>query len=133
VLGAARRVALDYRESTGYPSQVILDEAQVVMSEELDSAHPAKKMLHEDRDQALKFVLGTQDPTDLRPNYSAMKQCAYFIFVGIPSPFHRGFADYFSLPKDQMATEKYQYATVAKTQPFEWERVALEQTKEVYG
>ncbi len=133
VLDAARRVALDYREATGYPSQVILDEAQVVLNDELDSSHPAKKMLHEDRDQALKFTLGTQDPTDLQPNYTALKQCAYFIFVGIPSPFHRGFADYFSLPKDEMPAEKYHYVTFAKTQPFEWEAVALDETKEVYG
>lgn len=133
VVGPARQVALDYRDATGYPTQVILDEVQVVMNEELDSSHPVKKMLHEDRDQGLKLTVGTQDPTDLRPNYTALKQCAYFVFVGIPSPFHRGFADYFSLPKNEMPSEKYQYVTFAKEQPFEWVAVDTSTTKEAYA
>lgn len=133
VLEEARQVAIDYRRSTGYPAQIVLDEAQTVMNEELSSSHPVKKMLHEDRDKGIKLTLGTQDPTDLKPNYTALKQCEYFVFVGIPSPFHRGFADYFSLPKGEMPAEQYQYVVFAKERPFEWVPVHRDQTKEEYA
>lgn len=132
-LRIARAVGLDYHARTGWPWQVILDEAQNVLDDELERTHPAKKMLHEDRDQAGKFVIGTQDPTDLRPNYSALKQCRWFTFVGVPSPFHRGFADYFSLPKGEMPDQRFQYVTFGKTRPFEWSVEYRGETQEAYA
>lgn len=132
-LAAAREEAISYRERTGYPAQVIGDEIQTVMGEELGSSHPVKKMLHEDRDKGIRFVGGTQDPSDLRPNYSALKQCRYFTFVGVPSPFHRGFADYFSLPKNEMPANQYEYVVFGKNKPFQWTVEHRARTKEEYS
>lgn len=110
----ARELALEYSDSTGWPSQVIIDECQQVMSDELESSHPIKKMLHEDRDRRLKCVLATQDPSDLQPNYSAIKQCRYFVWVGEWSTFHDGFIRYFSIPRGSLPEQPYKWVCFDK-------------------
>jgi len=118
-LSMIREVAKQYRRQTGQPVQIILDESQQVFGTELDPSHPAKGLLHEDRDNGIKFVLATQDPSDLQPNYSALKQCRHMVFVGPPSPFHEGFVRYFSLPKDEMPEQDYRYVVFGKGK-LEW-------------
>lgn len=132
-LAGVRQTALDYADRTGWPVQVNLDESQGVLNEELPADHPVKKMLHEDRDRRVKLQLGTQDPTDWQPNYSAIKQARYFVFVGAPSPFHEGFARYFSLPKNEFPNSDYEYVVFEKGDAFEWTVAARGETKEVYG
>jgi hypothetical protein len=110
----ARRVAHDYHETTGYPTQVIVDEAQdgVLPDGDVDADNPVKKMLHEDRDRALKVQVATQDPQDLE--YTPLKQCKYWVWVGEWSTFHRGFINYFDLPKSELPTEPYQFVVFDK-------------------
>ncbi|WP_042666108.1 ATP-binding protein [Haloferax sp. ATB1] len=109
----ARTVAHEYHEATGFPTQVIFDEAQNVLPDgEVDSDNPVKRMLHEDRDKALKVVIATQDPSDL--DYTPIKQCKFWVWVGEWAVFHDGFLRYFSIPRDDLPTEPYQYVVFDK-------------------
>lgn len=109
----ARAVANDYHRATGYPTQVIVDEAQNVLPDgKVDPSNPVKTMLHEDRDKALKCVLATQDPSDL--DYTPIKQCQYWTWVGGWSVFHDGFIRYFSIPRENLPTEPYEYVVMNK-------------------
>ena len=110
----ARAVAHDYHESTGFPTQVIADEAQdgMLADGEVEADNPVKRMLHEDRDKGLKVQVATQDPQDLE--YTPLKQCKYWVWVGEWSTFHRGFINYFDLPKSELPTEPYQVVVFDK-------------------
>jgi hypothetical protein len=111
---SARSVAHDYHRQTGYPTQVIADEAQdgMLPDGDVEADNPVKRMLHEDRDKALKVQVATQDPQDLE--YTPLKQCRYWVWVGEWSTFHRGFINYFDLPKSELPTEPYQVVVFDK-------------------
>jgi len=53
--------------------------------------------LHLDRDDAIKWVLVTQSPQDLRASYSALQQCKRIYWVGPARTFHSGFLRYYKL------------------------------------
>jgi len=112
--GAARRVAHQYHERSGYPSQLIVDEAQdgILADGEVETGNPVKQALHQDRDHRLKVVVASQDPTDLE--YTPLKQCQYFTWVGPWSTFHDGFIRYFSIPRDELPTEPYRWVSFDK-------------------
>ncbi|ELZ78105.1 hypothetical protein C455_10498 [Haloferax larsenii JCM 13917] len=124
----ARQVAHEYHEATGFPTQVVFDEAHNVLPDgEVESDNPVKKMLHEDRDKALKVVIATQDPSDLE--YTPIKQCKYWVWVGEWAVFHDGFLRYFSIPRDDLPTEPYQYVVFDKRMNV----LHRAETQEVYG
>jgi hypothetical protein len=111
---SGRSVAHDYHRQTGYPTQVIADGAQdgMLPDGDVEADNPLKRMLHEDRDKALKVQVATQDPQDLE--YTPLKQCRYWVWVGEWSTFHRGFINYFDLPKSELPTEPYQVVVFDK-------------------
>jgi len=119
------------------PLQIILDEAQ--QSGLADGEGPVKEGLHEDRDQAIKWVIATQDPRDLKggqksEGYNALKQVQFMVWCGPPMPFHRGFADYFSMPRDQFPTKTYEYVVFAKGgDPFKWSVADRGRTSQEYA
>lgn len=125
----ARAVANDYHRQTGYPTQVIADEAQdgMLPDGDVEADNPLKKMLHEDRDKALKVQVATQDPQDLE--YTPLKQCKYWVWVGEWSTFHRGFINYFDLPKSELPTEPYEVVVFDKRMNV----LHRTETKEVYA
>ncbi|GAB3315209.1 hypothetical protein [Haloplanus salinarum] len=125
----ARAVAHDYHESTGFPTQVIADEAQdgMLADGDVEADNPIKRMLHEDRDKALKVQVATQDPQDLE--YTPLKQCKYWVWVGEWSTFHRGFINYFDLPQSELPTEPYQVVVFDKRMNV----LHRTETKEVYA
>jgi hypothetical protein len=125
----ARTLALDYHDATGYPTLVVVDEVQEYMSDELDASHPLKRMLHRDRSNALRCVIATQDPSDLQPNYPAVKQCVSIVWVGEWSVFHDGFIRYFKVPRKKLPTEPYHYVAFNKRM----EITASGTTKPQYG
>jgi hypothetical protein len=104
----ARAVAHDYHDETGFPTQVVADEAQdgMLADGDVEADTPIKRMLHEDRDEALKIQVATQDPQDLE--HTPLKQCKYWVWVGEWSTFHRGFLNHFNLPREELPTEPYQ-------------------------
>lgn len=110
----ARAVAHDYHDETGFPTQVIADEAQdgMLPDGDVEADNPIKRMLHEDRDKGLKVQVATQDPQDLE--YTPLKQCKYWVWVGEWSTFHRGFINYFDLPQSELPTEPYQVVVFDK-------------------
>jgi len=109
----ARQVAHEYHDATGYPVQVVVDEAHEVLPDgKVDVDNPVKRMLHEDRDRALKVVIATQDPSDF--DYTPIKQCKYWVWVGEWSVFHDGFLRYFSIPRDELPTAPYEYVVFDK-------------------
>jgi hypothetical protein len=110
----ARAVAHDYHDSTGYPTQIIADEAQdgMLADGEVEADNPVKRMLHEDRDRALKVVIATQDPSDF--DYTPIKQCKYWTWVREWSVFHDGFLRHFSIPRDELPTAPYEYVVFDK-------------------
>jgi DNA helicase HerA-like ATPase len=127
-VAAARRVLRDYHAETGHPSQLIVDEAQdQALPDGIDSDNPLKQSLHQDRDQRTKVVVATQDPSDL--NYTALKQCRWFTWVGPWSTFHDGFLRYFSIPRDDLPTERFEWVRFDKRM----KPVARGETKEQYS
>jgi len=126
---SARAVANDYHQQTGYPTQVIADEAQdgMLADGDVEADNPLKKMLHEDRDNALKVQVATQDPQDLE--YTPLKQCKYWVWVGEWSTFHRGFINYFDLPQSEPPTEPYEGVVFDKRMNV----LHRTETKEVYA
>ncbi|WP_380681103.1 ATP-binding protein [Salinigranum sp. GCM10025319] len=129
----ARAVAHDYHERTGYPVQVIVDEAHRHLpdSEKKSSAknNTLAAMLHEDRDKGVKVVLASQDPTDFY--YPPLKQCKWLVWCGPPSTFHRGFRRYYNIDTDDLPDERFQYRVIRPTEP---PRVVYEgETSEEYA
>jgi DNA helicase HerA-like ATPase len=108
--------------------QIIADEAQNLLPDgDVDDENSLKQALHEDRDEGVRVVVATQDPSDLE--YTPIKQCNYFTWVGGWSVFHDGFIRYFSIPRDLLPTEKYKYAIFDKRMNM----VASGETKEEYA
>lgn len=112
---------------------VILDEAQAALPDNQDSSagagNPVAGMLHEDRNQAVKCVLATQDPQDVY--YPPIKQCRHIVWVGQPSTFHRGFLRYYNLRDVGLPSEPYHYAVIRPVEPPEV--VARGQTDPQFG
>lgn len=134
-VGAIRGHLKGVYDRTGWPVQVVIDEAHAALPDSDKSAagegHPVAKMLHEDRDDGLKVVLGTQDPTEFY--YPPIKQAAYIVWCGAPSPFHDGFARYYSLPKSELPTENFQYVVFEKGSAFNWSVAFRGETKASFG
>lgn len=132
-----REIAHEYRSTTGYPVMVVVDEAHTALPDSeaqssANSGNPYAAMLHEDRDKGVKVVLATQDPQDLF--YAPIKQCRYIVWCGPPSPFHKGFANYYELPQSDMPTENYELVVFGKGKtPFEWTIEHRGQTNEKYA
>lgn len=123
-----RQLVREYHEKTGYPSQVIIDEAHNLLpSGDVEADNPVKKMLHEDRDHGVKVVLATQDPSDLE--YTPLKQCKYWVWVGEWSVFHKSFLNHWSIPKDELPEGPYRYVVFNKRM----EVVYRGETKAEYG
>lgn len=130
----ARAAAHQYVRQNRYPAQVVVDEAQDVMPDgDTEPQNPLKKGLHKDRDVPVKYVVMTQDPSDLA--YTPLKQCEYIVWVGPPSPFHEGFARYFNIPRDngELPSQAFEYTVFASKGDFEWEVVNTGETKAEYG
>jgi len=97
---------------TSTPVQIVVDEAQEHLPESPDPENPIKRGLHQDRDMGIRYLLLTQDPSDLP--YTPLKQMQYWTWVGPWSTFHDGFIRYFGLPREDLPTEPYQYAVMNK-------------------
>ncbi|WP_363467816.1 ATP-binding protein [Halogeometricum borinquense] len=136
VIDAVREIAHTYHETTGYPVQVIVDEAHRHLPDSESKSNAADNtlaaMLHEDRDKGVKVVIASQDPQDFY--YPPVKQCKYLVWVGPPSTFHRGFIRYYNL-KDLdgggLPSERFEYAVIRPTEPPQ--AVYRGETREVYG
>ena len=89
--------------------QIIVDECQ--MTGLSDGSGPVVDGLHLDRDDAIKWVLVTQSPQDLRASYSALQQCKRIYWVGPARTFHSGFLRYYKL------------SDIDFPQRFEWVRI----------
>lgn len=111
----AREWAHDVREHMGWPTQIIVDEAQD--SGLADGDGPLVQGLHEDRDRGIKWVPATQDPQDLRDGYGAIKQCRHIVWCGPPNSFHKGFLSYYDLVSVDLPTEPYHYAVIKPSYP----------------
>lgn len=101
--------SLAYHE-TRRPVSVIVDEAQDHLRE--DQSNPIKAGLHRDRDVGVRYVLITQDPSDLP--YTPLKQVRYWAWVGEWSTFHDGFLRYFSVPREELPDERFRYVVLDK-------------------
>lgn len=110
----AREAARSYHEATGYPAQVIADEAQEDLLPDGTNAPDTavKRGLHQDRDHGVKWVVATQDPTDL--HYTPLKQVQHWVWVGPWSTFHEGFLRYFSMPREELPDEAFQWVKFNK-------------------
>lgn len=129
-----RPIATSIYERTGWPCQVVIDEVQNVMpdGEDISTGNTCAQMLHEDRDQGVKLLIGSQDPQDVE--YSPIKQARYLTWVGPPSPFHEGFRSYYRIDADVFPTERFQYVVWEKGRtPFEWEEVYRGQTDPAFS
>jgi hypothetical protein len=110
----AREAGRSYHEATGYPFQVIADEAQESLLPDGTNAPDTavKRGLHQDRDHGGKWVVATQDPTDL--HYTPLKQVQHWVWVGPWSTFHEGFLRYFSMPREKLPDEEFQFVKFDK-------------------
>lgn len=114
VVGAkqARSFAREYASETGHPAQIVVDEAQDVMPDGSADDNPVRDGLHKDRDRRIKWVVATQDPSDLA--YGPLKQCAHFVWVGEPASWHEGFFRYFRVPRDDLPGKRFRYVVLDK-------------------
>jgi len=109
--GEARAIAKDYRNATGYPAQIIVDEAQETGL--ADGEGPVKAGLHGDRDDAIKWVVATQDPSDL--SYPPLKQCKTWVWVGEPAMWHQGFLRWWGMDESALPGRDYEYVVFDKS------------------
>jgi hypothetical protein len=103
--GEARSIAKAYRNATGYPAQIIVDEAQETGL--ADGEGPVKAGLHGDRDDAIKWVVATQDPSDL--DYTPLKQVQWWVWCGQVSKFQEGFLRWWGMSRSDLPDRQYQY------------------------
>lgn len=113
-LRAAVDTAREVHDRSGWGTQIVFDEAQTELAEHQPKDHPIIEALHEGRDEGIKMVLATQDPSDMQPNYSAIKQCRWYIWVGGWSTFHDGFIRYFKIDRDRLPTDRFEYVVMNK-------------------
>lgn len=125
----ARSVGRSYHEATGYPFQVIVDEAQTAALPDGSTVPdtPLRRGLHEDRDHGGKWVVATQDPSDL--HYTPIKQCRWFVWCGTPSAWHQGFLDYWRIDKADLPDREYAFVVMDKNM----EPVYRGETSKKYG
>lgn len=122
---AARSVA--YHSIDGR-TQLLIDEAQNLLPDgDVDADNSLKQALHEDRSEGVRVVVATQDPSDLA--YTPIKQVQYITWVGEWSVFHDGFIRYFSIPRDDLPVEPYEYVVFDKRMSV----VTRDTTKERFG
>lgn len=122
---AARSVA--YHVVDGR-TQIVVDEAHNLLPDgSVDADNPLKQSLHEDRSEGVRVVVATQDPSDLA--YTPIKQVQYITWVGGWSVFHDGFIRYFSIPRDELPTEAFEYVVFNKRMEVEYRG----ETEEQYG
>lgn len=99
--------------------QVIVDEADSAMPDSESksgpgSGNPLREGLHKDREERIKYVVCTQDPSDLY--YPPLKQCQHFVFVGEPAMWMEGFFRYFNIPREDVeALEDYEYVVMTRS------------------
>lgn len=99
--------------------QVIIDEAQNAPTFQGEDG-PARRMLHEDREDGVKCVIVTQNPQDLRTqewNYGPLQQCQYFVWVGEARTWHRGFREWLNVDPDDLPEEQHLYVVFKPTDP----------------
>lgn len=120
-----REWAYDLRTHRGWSTQVIVDEADGALpdSESLSgssSDNPLRDGLHGDRDRGIKYMLATQDPSDLY--YPPVKQCRWFVWVGKAAPWHEGFARYFGFTdmRGELPAEEFEYVVFEKGSGMSW-------------
>jgi hypothetical protein len=125
----AREACREYHEASGFPAQIIADEVQDGLLPDGSSPPdtPVKQGLHQDRDHAIKWVVASQDPSDL--HYTPLKQIQHWIWVGPWSTFHEGFLRYFSIPRDDLPSEPYEWVKFDKRMTV----TGRGTTKEKYG
>jgi len=107
----ARLWALDRREKV----QIIVDEVQ--FSGLADGEGPIAAGLHEDRDRAIKWVLATQSPQDLRGGYTSLQQVQSIYWVGPARTFHEGFLRYYKLQDLEFPQERFKYIKIVPSLP----------------
>lgn len=110
----AREVGREYFDRTGYPFQVVVDEAQndALPDGSTVPDTPTRRGLHEDRDHGGKWVVATQDPSDL--HYTPLKQCRWFVWCGTPSAWHQGFLDYWRIDRSVLPDDAYSFVVMDK-------------------
>jgi hypothetical protein len=113
----AREWAHAVRERKGWPVQVIVDEVQNAPEMTSKERGPIRGGLHEDRSKGVKWIVSTQDPQDVRPAYSAIKQVKYIVWCGPPNSFHKGFLTYYNLSPDVLPDKPYQYHVIEPSLP----------------
>jgi hypothetical protein len=100
-------------------TQVILDEVQVLMPDsEQDSSrdiNPVAWMLHEGRDDNIKVVASTQDPTEVF--YPPIKNCKWFVWVGEAKVWHSGFLQYWGFDSLNLPDSNHRYALIRPSEP----------------
>lgn len=122
---AARSVA--YHVVDGR-TQIIADEAHNLLPDgDVETDNSLKQALHEDRSEGVRVVVATQDPSDLA--YTPIKQVQYITWVGGWSVFHDGFIRYFSIPREELPKEPFEYVIFNKRM----EVVYRGETKEQYA
>jgi len=122
---AARSVA--YHVVDGR-TQIVVDEAHNLLPDgSVDADNSLKQALHEDRSEGVRVVVATQDPSDLA--YTPIKQVQYITWVGGWSVFHDGFIRYFSIPRNELPTEAFEYVVFNKRMEVEYRG----ETEEQYG
>ena len=125
--------AVEHARSMAYhvlddPMQIVVDEAHNLLpSGSVDADNPLKAALHEDRDVGVQVVVATQDPSDLE--YTPIKQVQHIVWCGEWSVFHDGFIRYFSIPRNELPTEPYQYVVFDKRMNVNYRG----ETNEVFG
>jgi len=115
-----RQLARQIHDVTGgaVGTQMILDEAHGYLPDaesESGPGNPIRDAMHEDRDNGLKVVLASQDPTDLY--YPPLKQAAHIVWVGETRVFNRGFLRYFGLDSLKLPNERFRYVVIKPTDP----------------
>lgn len=111
VAATAVKFARDAYKATGVPVQVVIPEVGSLMDGDRDS-NPVKWAMHEGREEGIKMVIETQDPTEY--DKRAIKQARYFTWVGEASMWHEGVQRYYGIDKSNLPTERFVYHVLTK-------------------
>ena len=114
-ISMAREVAAEYAQDTGYPVQIITDEADDVLPADADESNPLRRGLQRDRDRRIKHVVSSQNPQNTRKE--ALSNARYFVWVGSPHTLHDGFLRYYNLSSLDYPREQFKYATIRMKHP----------------
>lgn len=110
----ARQFAREYTERTGYPAQIIVEEAADVMPSGVPEDNPVRRGLRKDRGNRIKWVVSSQRPEEIEQ--ADLNNAPWYVWVGPPHSEQKNFCGRYGI-RDLTPEERFRYVEIRMLDP----------------